>query len=202
MRVEKVVSALPGVLDPDTVYFVRVGTGFDTFVTDSTGSVAYSQNAGTGGALRIVGGYRASTATNVNASTAGVTIPWDDAGNRRQDTGISINAASQVVTVAGTPNLVELSVTMKIAISNSSSVQRPNQIVEVIRSDGLIIGASATGYIRDATDHEDSSHNIYCVDYSPLEGGSYRVLSKRETNSSGVVSLDPLRSQFVVMATP
>lgn len=31
----KVVSALPSSLDPDTLYFVRVGTGFDIYLTNT-----------------------------------------------------------------------------------------------------------------------------------------------------------------------
>jgi len=41
----KVVSALPGTLTADTIYFVRVGTGFDIYVTNHSGTiVAYPQN--------------------------------------------------------------------------------------------------------------------------------------------------------------
>lgn len=43
---QKIVSALPATLDADTVYFVRVGAGFDQYVTNSTGTVvAYRANA-------------------------------------------------------------------------------------------------------------------------------------------------------------
>jgi hypothetical protein len=41
-RAEKVVSALPSTLD--TIYCVRVGTGFDLYVSDSTGAVAHKVN--------------------------------------------------------------------------------------------------------------------------------------------------------------
>lgn len=44
IRFEKVVSALPGTLTPDTLYMVRVGAGFDFYVSDSTGSVAHQIN--------------------------------------------------------------------------------------------------------------------------------------------------------------
>ena len=45
LRVSKVISALPVILEPDTIYYVRVGAGFDQYVTDSTGAVAFTQNA-------------------------------------------------------------------------------------------------------------------------------------------------------------
>ncbi|MCO7557647.1 tail fiber domain-containing protein [Metapseudomonas otitidis] len=41
----KVVSTLPSTLEPDAVYYVRVGTGFDIYVTNSSGTVvAYPSN--------------------------------------------------------------------------------------------------------------------------------------------------------------
>lgn len=43
-HIDKVVSSLPAVLQPSTVYAVRTGTGFDLYVSDSTGSVAHSLN--------------------------------------------------------------------------------------------------------------------------------------------------------------
>lgn len=45
IRFAKVVSSLPGTLDPDTLYLVRVGTGFDLYASDATGSIAYPVNA-------------------------------------------------------------------------------------------------------------------------------------------------------------
>lgn len=44
LRVEKVVASLPDPLEPDTIYYVRVGQGFDLYVTDATGAVAHSPN--------------------------------------------------------------------------------------------------------------------------------------------------------------
>lgn len=41
----KVVASLPATLAPDAVYYVRVGTGFDIYVTNSSGTVvAYPSN--------------------------------------------------------------------------------------------------------------------------------------------------------------
>ena len=45
-RAYKVVSSLPAQIDANTVYYVRVGAGFDTYVTDNTGSIAHKQNSG------------------------------------------------------------------------------------------------------------------------------------------------------------
>lgn len=46
-KAHKVVSALPSTLEADTVYFVRTGAGFDLFVSDTTGNIAYAVNADT-----------------------------------------------------------------------------------------------------------------------------------------------------------
>lgn len=43
-KAHKVVSALPNPLDADTIYFVRTGAGFDIYVSDTTGNVAYTAN--------------------------------------------------------------------------------------------------------------------------------------------------------------
>ncbi|HHA18783.1 MAG TPA: hypothetical protein ENK70_03665 [Methylophaga sp.] len=46
-RIEKVISTLPDPLSPNTIYLVRVGEGFDLYVSDATGSIAHSLNAST-----------------------------------------------------------------------------------------------------------------------------------------------------------
>jgi hypothetical protein len=46
--VSKVLSALPGTLVANTIYLVRVGTGIDIYVVDSTGTIAYKTNASLG----------------------------------------------------------------------------------------------------------------------------------------------------------
>jgi len=52
ISVYKVVSSVPASLDSNALYLVRTGTGFDFYVSDSTGSVAYQINSsGAGGGL-------------------------------------------------------------------------------------------------------------------------------------------------------
>lgn len=46
-KAKKVIANLPSTLEPDTVYYVRTGVGFDTYLTDSTGNVAHKLNANT-----------------------------------------------------------------------------------------------------------------------------------------------------------
>ncbi|MDD5360410.1 MAG: hypothetical protein PHI79_03430 [Sulfurovaceae bacterium] len=45
IKFRKEVSALPAELSTNTLYMVRVGTGFDLYVSDSTGSVAHKINS-------------------------------------------------------------------------------------------------------------------------------------------------------------
>lgn len=47
LNVSKVVSTLPDPLAANTVYAVRVGAGFDLYISDSTGTVAHKINLGT-----------------------------------------------------------------------------------------------------------------------------------------------------------
>lgn len=44
LSIHKVIGALPATLLPDALYFVRVGQGFDIYVTDVTGSIAHKAN--------------------------------------------------------------------------------------------------------------------------------------------------------------
>jgi hypothetical protein len=45
----KVVAALPGTLEANSIYYVRVGAGFDLYVTNDAGTVvAYPLNSGSG----------------------------------------------------------------------------------------------------------------------------------------------------------
>lgn len=45
LRFTKVVASLPAQPDPDTLYLVRAGAGFDLYLSDATGSIAYPANA-------------------------------------------------------------------------------------------------------------------------------------------------------------
>ena len=43
-RAQKVVSSLPATLQANTLYFVRIGSGFDLYCSDQTGSIAHKIN--------------------------------------------------------------------------------------------------------------------------------------------------------------
>jgi len=48
IKIDKVVSSLPSTLVANTVYAVRVGTGFDLYITDNTGATAHQINSSGG----------------------------------------------------------------------------------------------------------------------------------------------------------
>jgi hypothetical protein len=94
LKVEKVISAVPALLIPDTVYFVRTGAGFDLKVTDNTGATAHELNISNGGGGVPVGGTTGQVLTKVNntdfntewatftALQVGAQIPWTDVTNK------------------------------------------------------------------------------------------------------------------------
>lgn len=49
VRFAKVVGSLPAPLDPDTLYLVRTGAGFDLYCSDMTASIAHALNGSGGG---------------------------------------------------------------------------------------------------------------------------------------------------------
>lgn len=72
----KVIASLPDPLDADTIYFVRVGTGFDQYVTDSTGLIAYKVNQSFGSpvtALAIASGVVSVDCAKGDYFTCGLT---------------------------------------------------------------------------------------------------------------------------------
>ena len=48
IKIDKVVSVLPNPLIPNTVYAVRVGNGYDLYISDSTGAIAHTLNSESG----------------------------------------------------------------------------------------------------------------------------------------------------------
>lgn len=78
LKIEKVVSTLPGTLAADTIYCVRVGAGFDLYVTDTTGAIAYQVNQAAG-AGETFAGSRWLFSDFVNSATT-VNQPFTLAG--------------------------------------------------------------------------------------------------------------------------
>lgn len=112
-RAAKVVSALPGSLTPDTFYAVRVGDGFDLYLSDSTGTVAYAQNGG-GGAPAPLGilDYWTEFAFSQIDPSAGPFI------------GAAISSGSRVASGAADGPIGLYGVTLRSHLTNSPSGYR------------------------------------------------------------------------------
>lgn len=54
LAIGKVISALPATLAANTVYVVRVGQGFDLYITDNTGQIAYKANGYSGTVVNLL----------------------------------------------------------------------------------------------------------------------------------------------------
>lgn len=50
-KVQKVIGSVPEIIEPDCVYLVRTGAGFDIYVSDTTGGVAHILNGGAGASI-------------------------------------------------------------------------------------------------------------------------------------------------------
>jgi hypothetical protein len=103
--VHKVVATLPGTLEPNTFYAVRVGAGFDLYLSDSTGSVAHKHNDAVGS-----GGGGATYAVIQHRENSGVDGGWADPPSAQRTlnhvqysniTGLSL-ASNYVTLPAGT----------------------------------------------------------------------------------------------------
>lgn len=62
LRIEKVIGGLPNVINPSTLYFVRVGLGVDIYISDLNGNVAHKVNTDQDLVLRsqLVGLYNSN----------------------------------------------------------------------------------------------------------------------------------------------
>lgn len=71
IKIDKVVSSLPSTLIANTVYAVRVGTGFDLYITDNTGATAHQLNSSGGSSPWVTDTNGITyTAGNVGIGTA------------------------------------------------------------------------------------------------------------------------------------
>ena len=96
----KVVAALPDPLVANTVYFVRVRTGFDVYLVDSTGTIAYKSNAALGSEV--------STLTN-SAGTVNVDLSKGDYFTLAMDANVTSLTFSNLPP-AGTARTIDITV--------------------------------------------------------------------------------------------
>lgn len=102
-KIDKVISTLPAVLEADKVYVVRTGSGFDLYVTENTGTIAYKLNNTRASieAISFTAAYGLKFVkniidTNVNTGTP-ITIQW---GNY---TDVDANFNDGTITISVVP---------------------------------------------------------------------------------------------------
>ena len=102
------------------------------------------------------------------------------------ETGWAHTAATNAFTYTGNPNHVVISV--MVHQEDPGGVSRARAAPTLILSrGGTAIAESATGYIRDATGHGESSNTISFIDYSPGANPSYTITSTQESTEGDSV---------------
>jgi hypothetical protein len=95
--------------------------------------------------------------------------------------------SSGTITYTGSPTLVEIALNIHAAIDNAANIQRPAAVVEIWR-DSTLLATYATGYIRDATDHEEASWSGYFIDRSPGTNPDYEIRTRSDSTNLGAVT--------------
>jgi hypothetical protein len=125
-KVYKEVSALPGTLEPNALYLVRIGTGFDLYCSDVTGSVAHKINNDyslnyPAGQIITSGVVSNGLSTYTNVANAYLFFPFIPTGNLR--------ASNQAINV--TTALAGSEVTLFLFSSDSSTGLFLDQIFHI-----------------------------------------------------------------------
>lgn len=135
------------------------------------------------GTLMVVAGQNINDAGPVETSVDVLDIGWT-------------MPASGSLAFSGSPAKVRLSVQAHSTIAQTANLQRPAPVIELYRGNDLIT-TSATGYIRDSSDHEESSQTVIWTDRNPGLNPIYRIESRQEA-LAGVVSV--ISGQFTAEA--
>ena len=164
LRLAKVVSNLPSILQPDTLYLVRTGTGFEIYVSDTTGSIAYSNNKD---ALAGNGLFFSNNSLNVGGTHGRISVGTDNID-------IDVNYSGQEsITTVGTLTSGSLGQGF-----TTISVERGGTGATKFTSRGILFGndVGAIGVTSaSATDGcflaEDSTGNPYWTEV--IDGGTF-----------------------------
>ena len=108
-------------------------------------------------------------------------------------TGAWVDNGDNTFSYQGNAEYIVINAQVHQEIANGGNIQRPAPVLHLERSnDGganwTIIATSANGYIRDVSDHEESSNNIFYRDIQPPQGSTYRLFSEQEGTIGGVVT--------------
>lgn len=108
LKIYKVVAVLPSVLEADTLYMVRTGIGFDMYLTENTGTVAYKSNSNSSGTIiatisQDLGYPAKQSGTFLITGLSGLTVGKQVVISQFADDNLemdSINCSGQVIDAA------------------------------------------------------------------------------------------------------
>jgi hypothetical protein len=149
LRFSKVVSSLPGTLTPNTLYLVRAGAGFDLYLSDATGSIAYPVNAPTAVAAPQIAYPKRSATPKIVGDVAGTAL-----------TTLALTASRQYFIPFVVPrdvNLTGLRISVTAASSGTASIGiYGNAVVSGSDAPGSLL-ASVTGLDTGSTGDKTGS---------------------------------------------
>lgn len=160
LKIHKIISSLPSTLEPDALYFVRVGQGFDLYLTDTTGSVAYSINSSSSvnpvplpGVVPKPFGINDYIVPYAVGGTAGTTLALT--ANRIYWIPVymypcTITEVAINVTTAATGNV-------NVGIYNANSALQPNSLIY----SSITFNTSTTGIKSDTNSFTISQGGVY-----------------------------------------
>lgn len=136
----KVVAALPSTLVADSIYLVRVGTGFDLYVTNSSGTiVAYPANYQAGSAnLNALSGLSGAANKAPYFTAAGAMAVYDLTVFGRAFAGAADEAAARLALELGTAATFDI---------GTSGANVPLLSSENTWSGRQTVGAGGSGYV-------------------------------------------------------
>lgn len=135
-------------------------------------------------------------ATEVDGTTPTTTtgVNQTDHTSQRADTGWTVNL--NTVQFTGTPDHIEFNVNLAFENENAG---REAPIARFQRANGLAwdtLVIMATGYVRNATGHNDSSLHCQYTDHAPGTNPEYRIVLQRGgAASASVIDLGTLRAK-------
>lgn len=112
LRIEKVISTVPATLGADTVYFVRSGTGFDLYCSDSTGTAAHRVNG-----VKTFNGSSIPASGSLQVGFSG-TVPFLIAEPGKYSTSLRTAGSGTLTTTTNTMYICPVALPEEIVLSS------------------------------------------------------------------------------------